>query len=161
VPALREIEKQIQNSSHLCHKERRPFTIYSCHDVTILGLLYAMRADFLVEPDTNTSKDWGQWRWWPGYASTLAFELVQLDEEKNGLGSHVLRVLLDRSPLDTTNSAKNITDKNDQGGGIIQLSDFSCLIQRLEKAGKVEAVEGSDANTDSQEKVNNSEFRTG
>jgi hypothetical protein len=74
---------------------------------------------------------------------------------------HVLRVLLDGSPLDTINSAKNITDKNDQGGGIIQISDFSCLIQWLKEAGKVEAVEGSDANTDSQEKVNNSEFWTG
>ena len=53
-PPLREITNQIVRTPHLSMIERHPFVIYSCHDITILGLLYAIGADFLAI-DGNTS----------------------------------------------------------------------------------------------------------
>jgi Histidine phosphatase superfamily (branch 2) len=47
-PPLREIANQIVRTPHLSMIERHPFVIYSCHDITILGLLYAIGADFLA-----------------------------------------------------------------------------------------------------------------
>lgn len=47
---------------------RRTFEVHSCHDVTILALLYAVSAEIVEE---------GRTPYWPGYASTLAVELVR------------------------------------------------------------------------------------
>lgn len=37
-PPLREIADQLKSATHLEARQRHPFTIYSCHDVTILAL---------------------------------------------------------------------------------------------------------------------------
>ena len=82
-PPLREIAQQLD---HLVSKSssiralqdpcENFLCIYSCHDVTILSLLYALGADFLADEDSAA------WReYWPAYASTLLIELVRLDEE--------------------------------------------------------------------------------
>ena len=47
-PPLREITNQMMQTPHLSINARRPFVLYSCHDITILGLLYAIGADFLA-----------------------------------------------------------------------------------------------------------------
>mmetsp|Transcript_3356 Transcript_3356/g.8545 ORF Transcript_3356/g.8545 Transcript_3356/m.8545 type:complete len:653 (+) Transcript_3356:117-2075(+) len=94
---------------------RRPFVLYSCHDVTLLALLYAIGADFLVSGEdcggvNMRSEGCGQsgddagsgpiapqtsWRWWPAYSSTIAFELVRLKEEgEQQQTQHVVRVIL-------------------------------------------------------------------
>jgi hypothetical protein len=53
-PPLREITDQIIQTPSLTVNDRRPFVLYSCHDITILGLLYAIGADFL-SIDSNDS----------------------------------------------------------------------------------------------------------
>ena len=54
--------------------------MYSCHDVTILSLLYALGADFLADEESAT------WReYWPAYASTLVIELVRLDDQDDNV----------------------------------------------------------------------------
>jgi Histidine phosphatase superfamily (branch 2) len=52
-PPLREIANQMVRTPHLSMIERHPFVIYSCHDITILGLLYAIGADFLAIDGNN------------------------------------------------------------------------------------------------------------
>ncbi len=56
-PPLREIANQMMATPRLSVNARRPFVLYSCHDITILGLLYAIGADFLATDslqDTDT-----------------------------------------------------------------------------------------------------------
>jgi hypothetical protein len=52
-PPLREIANQMVQTPHLSVNARRPFVLYSCHDITILGLLYAIGADFLAIDNSN------------------------------------------------------------------------------------------------------------
>jgi len=93
-PPLSEVEKQIRDRAEMSssssssstmkgeEKKRKPFVIYSCHDVTILSLLYGVGADFLASKEDlikvglNPGND-ERWRFWPRYASTLVFELVR------------------------------------------------------------------------------------
>lgn len=107
-PPLREIAQQLE---HLVRKsssiqalqdpDGNFLCVYSCHDVTILSLLYALGADFLADEESAT------WReYWPAYASTLVIELVRLDKEDvidpgqkaqgpiSDDNRHVVRVLL-------------------------------------------------------------------
>ena len=74
-PPLREIADQILKTPELSSRERRPLVIYSCHDITILGLLYGVGADFLAVDETDHGDSAGNWRWWPPYASNLVFEV--------------------------------------------------------------------------------------
>ncbi|KAL9181968.1 hypothetical protein ACHAXT_012311 [Thalassiosira profunda] len=97
--------------------DRRPFVLYSAHDVTLVALLYAIGADFLVSAedcggagmqeegigtDTHSSMNMGSvgsgrkhasWRWWPAYSSTIAFELVRLNKESSA-DEYAIRVVL-------------------------------------------------------------------
>ncbi|KAL7472883.1 hypothetical protein ACHAXS_013265 [Conticribra weissflogii] len=96
---------------------KRPFHIYSCHDVTLLSLLYGIGADFLVSgedcggrqlseeethlniDDVGTVRDGAQqresWRWWPAYSSTLVLELVRVEDvDAEGVDGYVIRVIL-------------------------------------------------------------------
>jgi hypothetical protein len=52
-PPLREMTNQIMQTPQLSMNARRPFVLYSCHDITILGLLYAIGADFLTVGETS------------------------------------------------------------------------------------------------------------
>lgn len=69
-PLLREIESKMRVTEKLSYGNRRPFRIYSCHDVTLLSLLYALDANFLQDNEP----------FWPPYASTLVFELVNIKD---------------------------------------------------------------------------------
>jgi hypothetical protein len=126
-PPFREVhDGMVEAASNLGPDDRGPFVLYSCHDVTLLALLYALGADFLA-----SDKDCGgadvrdgrggeggdeahysgmasgrvrrgtrrlSWRWWPPYSSTIAFELVRLD----GTGAEdlfVIRVILNGEAL--------------------------------------------------------------
>ncbi|KAL7457042.1 hypothetical protein ACHAWC_008527 [Mediolabrus comicus] len=108
--------------------ERRPFVVYSAHDVTLLALLYAIGADFLVSGEDCGGRDMvegstegggkthshmiegavssdGQsisssWRWWPDYSSAIAFELVRLNHgQEYGDTGHIIRVILNGRTL--------------------------------------------------------------
>ncbi|KAL7535463.1 hypothetical protein ACHAXR_006503, partial [Thalassiosira sp. AJA248-18] len=104
---------------------RRPFVLYSCHDVTLLALLYAIGADFLVSGEDcgglDMQEEGGEgeviedmmnagfvrksWRWWPAYSSTIAFELVRLDHDSQWASSpgmvdqYAIRVILNGETL--------------------------------------------------------------
>ena len=102
--------------------DRRPFVTYSCHDVTLISLLYGIGADFLVSgedcgggelqeedvhlgmDDVGKVRDGAQkresWRWWPAYSSTIVFELVRVEEcDSDGVDGYVIRVILNGETL--------------------------------------------------------------
>lgn len=133
--ALREICDQLLAATDMEMQghERRPFTIYSCHDITILGLLYGIGADFL------SGDEMGGWRFWPPYASSLVFELVRITQE-NQEQAHVVRVLLNGKPVFSVVKDDQFWEGGSQfaGNGPFQMlyaSDFHAVVSNLEKAG--------------------------
>ncbi len=82
------------------HDQQRPFVIYSCHDVTILGILYALGAEFLADDDGS------DWRYWPPYGSSLVFELVRIDKKDHHNQQHNQHT----SKSDTDSSIPNHDD---------------------------------------------------
>lgn len=131
-PPLREICDQLAATPELQAGEKRPFVIYSCHDITILGLLYGIGADFLAD-DHSAS-----WRFWPVYGSHLAFELVRIKEGPSTLNSHVVRVLLNGTPVisvSPTSSQKSTSPVGRGPENLLLVDDFSRVVSSLEDAG--------------------------
>jgi hypothetical protein len=100
-PALNEVAIEMNKvvSQHAATEtpavimtKKKPFRIYSCHDVTILALLYAMRDRYLVEAEPPS---------WPTYATCLTLELVRLepDKTKKTSASFVVRMWLNEAPI--------------------------------------------------------------
>ena len=123
-PPLLEITDQMLQTPSLAFHERSPLVIYSCHDITILGLLYGIGADFLAidSSESNNVKhtsgdDMGSLRYWPPYGSILVFELVRLREGSPGLDSHVIWFLLNRTPVRSVkvNKSTGIADGGPAG----------------------------------------------
>jgi hypothetical protein len=132
--ALREMCSQLMAATSLESKDRHPFTLYSCHDITILGLLYGIGADFLAGDDT------GGWRFWPPYASTLVFELVRIPHDNKADSKHVVRVLLNGVPVRTVIKDDRFWDGNSPSAGsgpfqMLYAEDFEAVVTRLERAG--------------------------
>jgi len=133
-PALREVCDQLLEATQMDVEDKHPFTIYACHDITILGLLYGISADFL-SGDSNAG-----WRYWPKYASTLIFELIRI-QNQDGDDEHIVRVLLDGKPVKSLikdhisyweGSCKYTGNAPHQ---MLYASDFDRVVQNLEKAG--------------------------
>lgn len=138
-PVLREVTTEIQETTELELQDRRPFSVYSCHDVTILALLYALGADFLAEEEKGT------WRYWPEYGSTLIFELVRTKDE-SGKTLHVVRILLNGKPIRVVNTLEHHKDTENSGGsrpkyvgqGPMNMLTIDCLekvVRNLEIVG--------------------------
>jgi hypothetical protein len=132
-PALREVLVKMQAIPAMGIQDRRPFTIYSCHDVTILALLYGLGADFLADENK------GDWRFWPKYGSTLVFELIRVDGA-NGKPSHLVRVLLNGKPVRSVDllDFKGTGPPDYIGHGpmkMLTICDFEKVISKLEKVG--------------------------
>lgn len=133
-PPLREITEQMERTPMLGVNDKRPFVIYSCHDVTILGLLYGIGADFLADELSN------EWRFWPQYGSTLAFELVRIVD---GVGtsdtdSHVVRILLNGVPVRSVEFDPERRLKIPVGHGpeeMMWIHDFADMVTQLEEEG--------------------------
>ena len=111
-PPLWEMMSSMIEARAMNANDKKPFILYSCHDVTLLALLYAIGAEFLVDGSdcggSNMEDDEGSmssmgikdgmvrvdsrqsWRWWPAYSSTIAFELVRQSETDE----HFIRVIL-------------------------------------------------------------------
>ena len=126
-PPLREIEGQIRRTIERDVGGRRaPMVIYSCHDVTILSLLYGLGAEFLEDDD---NKDWKSF--WPSYASTLVIELVRVKEGKGDIDdTHKLRILMNGKEVRIV-ALRNKTEKDQ----VLRLSDFTAIIDELEETG--------------------------
>lgn len=137
-PPLREIAEQVKSAPSLDAQERRPFVLYFCHDVTLLGLLYGIGADFLHVDEQSS-----EWRYfWPKYGSTLAFELVRIKEDPAASNSstHVIRVLLNGKRVLSVDAHE--CDKRSPapaaGHGpqkLLLVEDFLHLVTSLENAG--------------------------
>ena len=140
-PPLREVADQLQQTPQLGASERRPFVIYSCHDITILGLLYGIHADFLLTNDQSSD-----WRFWPPYGSHLVFELVRVQDDNDVMRdsdtSHVVRVLLNGRPVLTVSKdedGKKETPPVYAGSGperMLSVKDFLKLVSDLEERGE-------------------------
>lgn len=134
-PPLREIAEQIKSTPDLGECERRPFTMYSCHDITILGLLYGVGAEFLACEKKS------DWRFWPNYGATLVFELVRIENADAPTGtSHVVRVLLNGKPVTSVDFSKKDKPGDEMyvGNGperMLLIDDFEALVSRLEEDG--------------------------
>jgi len=87
------------------------------------------------------------WRWWPAYSSTIAFELVKLEDDR-----HIIRVILNGSALrliprmsiddegllkKQSISARQVFGEMsaDGRGRMMDLSDFEQVIRILEQTG--------------------------
>lgn len=133
-PPLREIADQMMSTPELGAGDKRPFTMYSCHDVTILGLLYGIGADFLA--DDNSSS----WRWWPKYGSQLVFELVRVHGGATQGDSYLVRVLLNGKPVLSVDHGSEGEGRTrvPLGGGpkqLLHVDDFLKVVSALEDAG--------------------------
>lgn len=123
-PPFQEMLDQMMDVTRMGAGERRPFVVYSAHDVTLLALLYAIGADFLVAGEdcggkemvegtvgthshmvegsimNSTQHSMSSWRWWPDYSSAIAFELVRLNNgHEYGDTTHIIRVILNGRTL--------------------------------------------------------------
>lgn len=134
-PPLREIAGQMNVTPKLDAGEKRPFVIYSCHDITILGLLYGLGADFLEDDQS------GKWRFWPVYGSHLVFELVRVKEGPSSSDTHVVRVLFNGKPVISVGEAPakgSHAKAVHLGGGPDQMlfvEDFLQVVKTLEDTG--------------------------
>lgn len=94
-PALLEVVMEM-NDAVSNSNTKKPFRIYSCHDVTILALLYAIQGISLETSNTPPP--------WPTYATCLTFELVRLgegttNENQAGSNSYIVRAWLGEAPI--------------------------------------------------------------
>jgi hypothetical protein len=139
-PPLREIADQIAATPDLRGRQKHPFVVYSCHDITILGLLYGIGADFLADDEKS------QWRFWPKYGSHLIFELVRISDYEDMDpaeydSAYVVRVLLNGNPVITANSEKSPSGRTKlvyTGNGpehMLLLKDFLKVVDTLETEG--------------------------
>jgi Histidine phosphatase superfamily (branch 2) len=159
-PVLREVVNQMKSVPYLTkNDQQRPFVIYSCHDVTILGILYALGAEFLADDDCS------DWRYWPPYGSSLVLELVRIEKKdcnqrpsamksnhhKNIVDTsrrndddtdayHVIRILLNGKPVITVDLEKTNKCKIPQYTGygpqrMLRIMDFESIVSNLEREG--------------------------
>jgi len=140
-PVLREVIEEVKETTELELQDRRPFFVYSCHDVTILALLYALGADFLADDEK------GNWRYWPEYGSTLIFELVRTKDEI-GRTLHVVRVLLNGKPIRVVNMLDQHEDTDSSSGSkhdyvgqgpmnMLTIACFEKVVSNLETVGGI------------------------
>ena len=89
-PALHEVVMEMKKAgSGAAPSTKKPFRIYSCHDVTILALLYAIEGRSLDSTQPPPK--------WPTYATCLTLELV-----RRGNGSDpsiIIRGWLNEAPI--------------------------------------------------------------
>jgi len=110
---------------------KKPFRVYSCHDVTLLGILYAMKDRFLSE-DTDRFRSLSSR--WPSYATCLTFELVKLKaKEKGNDDTFVVKLYLNEAPIPKFRSlpVSIVAAPYTEPTEAIDLADFNKLIDEL------------------------------
>jgi len=127
-PALSEVNFQMNQTINAPDSARKPFNIYSCHDVTILALLYGIGAEHLATPSelqsigAKDSTNEKRLRYWPGYASTLILELVKV-EPMGREEEFLVKFRLDDKKIRTVAALRIKQD--------MRLSDFDELVYRI------------------------------
>jgi hypothetical protein len=130
-PLFSDVSAQMGQTINTLNSSRKPFNVYSCHDVTILALLYGIGADMLATP--NELKDVGvqdfenekRLRYWPGYASTLILELIKV-ETVDREDEFLIKFILDEQNIRTITGLRKGED--------MRLSDFDELVHRINQA---------------------------
>jgi len=130
-PLFSDVNAQMGQTINTPNSSRKPFNVYSCHDVTILALLYGIGADMLATP--NELKDVGvqdfenekRLRYWPGYASTLILELIKV-ETVDREDEFLIKFILDEQNIRTITGLRKGED--------MRLSDFDELVHRINQA---------------------------
>lgn len=111
-PALNEVYSSMMDTIEQDGTGLKPFTIFSCHDVTILALLYGLKAKFTLADEILTSigiehgpteKDR---RYWPEYASHLIFELEKVYCSESKSENFRINILLNGSHVETYTTLK-------------------------------------------------------
>jgi hypothetical protein len=176
-PPFREVYNgMVEAASNVGPDDRGPFVLYSCHDVTLLALLYALGTDFLASGEDcgganmMLEEEGGRrahysgmafgkvkrgtrrlsWRWWPPYSSTIAFELVRLNESSGMDDQFVIRVILNGETLryiprmsidddfllnEQSSSSREVFGEMTADGKskMMRISDFDRIISVLEE----------------------------
>jgi hypothetical protein len=187
-PPLREIYNgMVEAASNVGPDHRGPFVLYSCHDVTLLALLYALGTDFLASGEDcgganmmQEEEEGGRahysgmtfgkvkrgtrrlsWRWWPPYSSTIAFELVRLNETSGMDDQFVIRVILNGETLrliprisiddefllnEQASSSREVFGEMTADGKckMMRISDFDRIISVLEQCNDRELLLSTD-----------------
>jgi len=162
-PPLWEMTSSMFEARAMKPNDKKPFILYSCHDVTLLALLYAIGAEFLVDgSDCGGSKmedDEGSmssididdgmvgvdsrksWRWWPAYSSTIAFELVRQSERDE----HFVRVILNGKAISLKprmevydSDSRQVFGRNSSScARMLRLADLEHLLEVLERKADI------------------------
>lgn len=159
-PPLKEVMEQIKEMDPEMGTEietesieKKPFVIYSCHDVTVLSLLYGIGADFLSSDEELN--DLGlhpgndeRWRFWPRYASTLMFELVRVEEDGASSPSKFVRILFNGKEIKPISMIQKKKD-------VLSVSDFKEIIEKLMSKGEKGMDTDGDENDDEERDMSN------
>jgi hypothetical protein len=137
-PPLKEIEKEMIAAIASPSSRKKVFRIYSCHDVTILGLLYGINVDFLATEErlkengiNGSPKE--KWRFWPEYASNITFELVRAEDISES-GRYFVRILLNGEPV-------RVLSTREKDKSSLSVSTFSNLVDELQSHCIIEEIQ--------------------
>ena len=131
-PALHEVLVEVQtavnNKDTAATKQKKPFRIYSGHDVTILALLYAIEG---IHLDSTKS-----FPTWPTYATCLTLELVKKVERNEVDSCYSLRAFVNKAAIPNFSRFPVAFSRapNDQPSSSIDLSDFETLVRNVNDA---------------------------
>ena len=142
---LREIEMQMKGQVNRLKsnlKDHKPFIIYSCHDVTLLSLLYGIGADFVATEDelqevaAPTRRDNGEerWKYWPEYATSLIFELVRDDDDE-----YFVEIFLNGKPIQLISQLQRNGPSKERIDRKIKLDEFTNIINDVENKSHIHA----------------------
>ena len=118
-------------------KKKKPFRIYSCHDVTILSLLYALGGGTDPAGTVSDPPPFG----WPAYGTCLTLELVR---ENGEAGGFFVRAHSSEPPVPPAvvapvhpvaiGSAATTTTTGEEPPEAIDLAGFEALVEALNAA---------------------------
>ena len=137
LPLLTELHDDIfrcANMSSADGRGRKPFRIYSCHDVTILALLYSIEASFLASSEDLKShglyalQHFEHYHYWPEYACTLAIEMSKV-QTKGKADEFLLKFLLNGNVVQTITSLQKEQHA-------ISILDFGDILTRMAQNAK-------------------------
>ena len=147
-PALHDVNLEMKNAISIEGRksDKKPFRIYSCHDVTILALLYAIQGRG-VESSTLLK---GPLQW-PIYATCFTLELVRLGNnsnidsdasDKKKSTTFVVRAWVSGAPMKEFSASPEAfesggRDKNKEPFFSMDLLEFEALVNDLNSAREV------------------------
>ncbi len=141
-PALNDIKIEMRKIIE-GQQSKNTFNLYSCHDVTLLAILYAVRLGGLFSSEEslttglNTSLiDLKEDRFtrWPNYATCLTFELIRVREPVKE-DEFIVKLWMNEPTIPEFNIVSIPTTTSlSQHKGDMTISDFEGLVYNINKA---------------------------